>query len=186
MLVTNILAPLQAPALELAALDHERWKIGGEFDEFKTHQRVNNTVLRSKTPDLVLQELWGLLLAHFAVRQLRAQAALPRALDPDRLSFTHVVRVIKRKLPQAAAVPPERLLQWRDALLAEIARGRDVSSRGRFNPRGVRRKMSSFNVRHRGERLHQPHQPHRPHQPHQPHQLHQLHQLHQPKPVLRI
>ena len=105
-LVTNILDPAHAPALELAALYHERWEIEGVFDEFKTHLRANSTVLRSKTPDLVLQELWGLLLAHFAIRQLMAQAAWPRGLDPDRLSFTHAVRVIKRKMPQAAAVPP--------------------------------------------------------------------------------
>jgi hypothetical protein len=105
-LVTNILDPDDAPALELAALYHERWEIEGVFDEFKTHLRANSTVLRSKTPDLVLQELWGLLLAHFAIRQLMAQAAWPRGLDPDRLSFTHAVRVIKRKMPQAAAVPP--------------------------------------------------------------------------------
>jgi hypothetical protein len=105
-LVTNILEPAQAPALELAALYHERWEIEGVFDEFKTHLRANSTVLCSKTPDLVLQELWGLLLAHFAIRQLMAQAAWPRGLDPDRLSFTHAVRVIKRKMPQAAAIPP--------------------------------------------------------------------------------
>ena len=105
-LVTNILDPQAAPALELAALYHERWEIEGVFDEFKTHLRASSTVLRSKTPDLVEQELWGLLLAHFAVRQLMAQAAWPRGLDPDRLSFTHAVRVIKRKMPQAAAVPP--------------------------------------------------------------------------------
>jgi hypothetical protein len=105
-LVTNILDPVAAPALELAALYHERWEIEGVFDEFKTHLRANSTVLRSKTPELVQQELWGLLLAHFAIRQLMAQAAWPRGLDPDRLSFTHAVRVIKRKMPQAAAVPP--------------------------------------------------------------------------------
>ena len=105
-LVTNILDPEQAPALELAALYHERWEIEGVFDEFKTHLRANSTVLRSKTPELVQQELWGLLLAHFAIRQLMVQAAWPRGLDPDRLSFTHAVRVIKRKMPQAAAVPP--------------------------------------------------------------------------------
>jgi hypothetical protein len=105
-LVTNLLDPMEAPALELAALYHERWEIEGVFDEFKTHLRANSTVLRSKTPELVLQELWGLLLAHFAIRQLMAQAAWPRGLDPDRLSFTHAVRVIKRKMPQAAAVPP--------------------------------------------------------------------------------
>jgi IS4 transposase len=105
-LVTNLLDPNGAPALELAGLYHERWEIEGVFDEFKTHLRANSTVLRSKTPDLVLQELWGLLLAHFAIRQLMAHAAWPRGLDPDRLSFTHAVRVIKRKMPQAAAVPP--------------------------------------------------------------------------------
>ena len=105
-LVTNLLDPQAAPALELAALYHERWEIEGVFDEFKTHLRGHSTVLRSKTPELVQQELWGLLLAHFAVRQLMAQAAWPRGLDPDRLSFTHAVRVIKRKMPQAAAVPP--------------------------------------------------------------------------------
>ena len=105
-LVTNILDPDAAPALELAGLYHERWEIEGVFDELKTHLRANSTVLRSKTPALVQQELWGLLLAHFAIRQLMAQAAWARALDPDRLSFTHAVRVIKRKMPQAAAVPP--------------------------------------------------------------------------------
>ena len=105
-LLTNILDPAQAPALELAALYHERWEIEGVFDEFKTHLRSHSTVLRSKTPPLVQQELWGLLLAHFAIRQIMVQAAWPRGLDPDRLSFTHAVRVIKRKMPQAAAIPP--------------------------------------------------------------------------------
>ena len=105
-LATNILDPMEAPARELAALYHERWDIEGVFDEFKTHLRANSTVLRRKTPGLVLQELWGLLLAHFAIGQLMAQAAWPRGLDPDRLSFTHAVRAIKRKMPQAAAVRP--------------------------------------------------------------------------------
>lgn len=105
-LLTNIQDPDEAPALELAALYHERREIESVFDEFKTHLRANSTVLRSKTPDLVLQELWGLLLAHFAVGQSMARAAWSRGLDPDRLSFTNAVRVIKRKMPQAAAFPP--------------------------------------------------------------------------------
>lgn len=105
-LVTNLLEPEQAPGQELAALYHERWEIEGVFDEFKTHLRASSTVLRSKTPELVQQEMWGLLLAHFAIRQLMAQAAWQRELDPDRLSFSHAVRVVKRKMPQAAAVPP--------------------------------------------------------------------------------
>jgi Insertion element 4 transposase N-terminal/Transposase DDE domain len=105
-LVTNILDPQAAPALELAAIYHERWEVESVFDEFKTHMRSTSTVLRSKTPELVEQELWGLLMAHFAIRQLMAQAAWDRALDPDRLSFVHALRVVKRKMPQAAAVPP--------------------------------------------------------------------------------
>lgn len=105
-LVTNLLDASVAPVEELAALYHERWEIENVFDEFKTHLRANSTVLRSKTPDLVQQELWGLLLAHFAIRQLMAQAAWDRGIDPDRLSFSHAVRVIKRKMPQAAALPP--------------------------------------------------------------------------------
>ena len=95
-----------APALELAALYHERWEVESVFDEFKTHMRSTSTVLRSKTPGLVKQELWGLLLAHYAVRQLMERAAWQQGLDPDRLSFVHALRVIKRKMPQAAAIPP--------------------------------------------------------------------------------
>ena len=105
-LVTNILESSAAPALELAALYHERWDIEGVFDEFKTHLRANSTVLRSKRPELVQQELWGLLLVYLAIRQLMAPAARTHKLDPDRLSFMHAVRVIKREMPQAAAVPP--------------------------------------------------------------------------------
>jgi hypothetical protein len=105
-LLTNLMMPDQAPALELAALYHERWEIEGVFDEIKTHLRGASTVLRSKTPELVKQEMWGLLMAHFAVRQLMTQAAALHARDPDDLSFVHAVRVIKRKLPQAAAIPP--------------------------------------------------------------------------------
>ncbi|MGH9486102.1 MAG: IS4 family transposase [Terriglobales bacterium] len=105
-LLTNLLEPQQADALELAALYHERWEIESVFDEFKTHLRGASTVLRSKTPELVQQELWGLLLAHFAVRQLMAEAAWQGHLDPDRVSFVHAVRVVKRKLPQAATLSP--------------------------------------------------------------------------------
>ena len=105
-LVTNILDHEAAPALELAAIYHERWEVESVFDEFKTHMRSNSTVLRSKTPELVEQELWGLLMAHFAIRQLMEQAAWRKALDPDRLSFVHALRVVKRKMPQAAALPP--------------------------------------------------------------------------------
>ena len=105
-LVTTILDPAEAPAGELAALDHERWEIETALDELKTHLRGAKIVLRSKTPDLVRQEFYGLLLAHFAVRGLMHEAALDAGEDPDRLSFVHAVRVIRRKLLLYAALPP--------------------------------------------------------------------------------
>jgi hypothetical protein len=108
-LVTTILEPARAPAMELAALYHERWEMETAFDELKTHLRGAQRVLRSKTPALVYQEAWGFLLAHFAIRALMHEAALgalPRARDPDTLSFTHALRVARRTLPHVGAIPP--------------------------------------------------------------------------------
>jgi IS4 transposase len=104
--VSSILDPAQAPAAELAALYHERWEIEGALAELKTQLRGVRVVLRSKTPALVRQEFWGLLLAHFAVRGLMHEAALQADEDPDRLSFSHAVRVIRRKLPLVPTLSP--------------------------------------------------------------------------------
>ena len=105
-LATTILDPGKAPADELAALYHERWEIETAFDELKTHLRGAKIVLRSKTPDLVRQEFYGLLMAHFAIRGLMHEAALKADEDPDRLSFLHAVRVIRRKMGVYGAIPP--------------------------------------------------------------------------------
>ena len=105
-LVTTILDHDLAPAHELAALYHERWEIETALDELKTHLRGAKIVLRSKTPDLVRQEFYGLMMAHFAIRSLIHEAALKADQDPDRLSFLHAVRVVRRKLPAAIAIPP--------------------------------------------------------------------------------
>jgi hypothetical protein len=105
-LITTILDPAQAPAKELAALYHERWEIETALDELKTHLRGAQIVLRSKTPELVEQEFWGLLMAHFAIRGLMHEAALQADEDPDRLSFLHSVRVVQRRMARFAAIPP--------------------------------------------------------------------------------
>ena len=115
-LVTTILDHEKAPAEELAALYHERWEIETALDELKTHLRGADIVLRSKTPDLVRQEFYGLIMAHFATRGLMHEAALKADEDPDRLSFLHAVRIIRRKLPRALAIPPSpdaSLARWR-------------------------------------------------------------------------
>src|SRR3954462_3597379 len=123
---TTILDRAAAPAAELAALYHERWEIEGALAELKTHLRGARTVLRSKTPELVRQEFWGLLLAHFAVRGLMHEAALRADEDPDRLSFLHAVRVVRRKLPVFAALPPSG-----QARPARGGAGRDPGGAGR-------------------------------------------------------
>lgn len=105
-LVTTILDHRKAPAKELAALYHERWEIETALDELKTHLRGSKIVLRSKTPDLVRQEFYGFMMAHFAIRGLMHEAALKADVDPDRLSFLHAVRVVRRKLAVYSAIPP--------------------------------------------------------------------------------
>jgi hypothetical protein len=105
-LLTTILDTEKAPAHELAALFHERWEIETALDELKTHLRGSRIILRSKTPALVKQEFYGFLLAHYAIRGLMHEAALKGDVDPDTLSFTHTVRVIRRKLPHFVSIPP--------------------------------------------------------------------------------
>lgn len=105
-LITTILDPDQAPAPELAALYHERWEIETALDELKTHLRGSAIVLRSKTPELVQQEFYGLMMAHYAIRGLMHEAALKAAVDPDTLSYLHAVRVVRRKLPSFVSIPP--------------------------------------------------------------------------------
>src|SRR5260370_3611012 len=105
-LITTILDHEKAPAPELAALYHERWEIETTLDELKTHLRGAQIVLRSKTPELVQQEFFGLLMAHFAIRGLMHEAALKADEDPDRLSFLHSVRVVQRRMTRYGAIPP--------------------------------------------------------------------------------
>ncbi len=106
--ITTILDPAEAPAAEVAALYHERWEIETALDEFKTHLRGAKIVFRSKRPDLVRQEFYGFMMAHFAVRGLMHEASLKAAVDPDRLSFVHAVRVIRRNIT-AVSIPPSGL-----------------------------------------------------------------------------
>lgn len=105
-LVTSLLDPAEAPAEELAAQYPQRWELESSFDEIKTHLREHVKVLRSKLPELVLQEFWGLLLAHHALRTLVVEAAQQRGRDPDDISFVHAVRVIRRKVTATLPFSP--------------------------------------------------------------------------------
>jgi hypothetical protein len=105
-LITTILDPALAPALELAALYTERWEVETTLDELKTHQRGPKQVLRSRTPELVAQEVWAHLLVHYALRAVLHTAALEADLDPDRLSFIRTLRVVRRQLIAQPAFSP--------------------------------------------------------------------------------
>jgi hypothetical protein len=106
VVITTILDPTDVPALDLAAAYHERWEEESVLDEIKTHHRGGAEVLRSKTPELVEQQMWGLLLAHYAIRALICDAADEAGHDPDRLSFTRGLRVVRRQVTDQAAISP--------------------------------------------------------------------------------
>ena len=95
-LFTTLLDPVEAPAEELALAYAQRWEIESTFDELKTHQRGARTVLRSKSPGLVLQEIWGHLCCHYAIRTLMFEAADHAHVDPDRVSFVAALRIARR------------------------------------------------------------------------------------------
>jgi hypothetical protein len=154
-LVTTLLDPRVAPALELVCLYHERWESEVVIDETATHQRLAGRPLRSQKPEGVLQELYALLIAHFAIRVLMHEAALQAGLDPDRLSFVHAVRVLHDAIPELQMVDPAEGPRLYARLLQDIAAGRQPARRLRSNPRVVKRKMSNFRLK-RPEHHHWP------------------------------
>lgn len=105
-LITTLLDHRKAPAIDLAAAYAQRWEIETALDELKTHQRGPRAVLRSKSPDLVTQEIWGHLCCHYAIRALMYDAALHAGRDPDRVSFVAALRISRRSIAQAGAFPP--------------------------------------------------------------------------------
>jgi hypothetical protein len=107
-LITTILDPQQAPAGELAALYAQRWEFETTLDEIKTHQRGPGLVLRSRHPHGVEQEVYGFLLVHYAIRELMWQAALQADEDPDRISFTRTLNLVRRQVSTQAAFSPRQ------------------------------------------------------------------------------
>ena len=146
-LVTTLLDPETYPALDLACAYHERWESELVIDETDTHQRLAGRPLRSLKPVGVIQELYGLLIAHYAIRFLMHEAALQAGMDPDRLSFVHALRVIHDAIPEFQMAAPDQLPQLYARLLREIAEGRLPKRRLRTNPRVVKRKMSKFHLK---------------------------------------
>jgi hypothetical protein len=145
-LVTSLLNPRVAPAEELVLAYHARWEFELTADEVKTHQRPA-APLRSKKPVGVIQEVYALLLAHYVVRAVIADAARSADLPPTRLSFLAALRLIRAALPDfQRAAPAEHPRLYRH-LLADIVAARLPPRANHSNPRVVKQKMSNFRVK---------------------------------------
>ena len=107
-LITTILDPEEASAQDLALAYAQRWEIESVFDELKTHQRGPKMVLRSKSPALVRQEIWGYLCCHYAIRTLMAETAATGGRDPDQVSFVAALRIARRSIAHQGDFSPSR------------------------------------------------------------------------------
>jgi len=141
-LLTTLVDAARHPAKRLILLYHERWEEELAIDEVKTHQR-ERPVLRSETPAGVIQEIDGLLLAHYVVRVLMSEAAQRNNLPPRCLSFTGTLKVLRCRLPECPK-SGKGLQRWYENLLAEIAEEVLPQRRNRINPRVIKRKMSNW------------------------------------------
>ncbi len=146
-LLTSLLEADAYPAHALACAYHERWDVELTIDEMDTHQRRPRQPLRSRTPLGVLQELYGLLLAHYAVRAVMHEAALQAGVAPDRLSFVGAVRLLRSAVFEAQIVAQSQFAQWYARLLRDIGREQLPERDNRCNPRVVKRKMSNFDLK---------------------------------------
>ena len=144
VLLTSLLDAAVYPAAELAALYHERWELELTFDELKTHTLDRAEALRSKAPERVDQEVWGLLLAYNLIRVVMRQAAARAGVPPLRLSFRHAVLTLRGFWHTASLTPPGALPRRIEALLEELALFVLPERRPRRYPRAVKIKMTNY------------------------------------------
>jgi hypothetical protein len=154
-LVTTLLDEEVAPAFEIACAYHERWEIELVIDEVDSHQRLAGRPLRSQRPVGVIQELYALLIAHYAVRRVMLEAAATARVDQDRLSFSHALSVIQESLPEFQLVEQSEVPRLYQRLLRDVVQERLPERKPLSNPRVVKRKMSNFKLK-RAEHAHPP------------------------------
>lgn len=143
-LITTLLDAPSYPALMLARRYHERWEIELSIDEIDTHQRLAERPLRSLKPVGVLQELYGLLIAHYLVRKVIHDAAVQVGWDPDRISFINALELICDAIPEFQMLKPKYHAERYQRLLEDIRAFKLPPRENRWNPRVVKRKMSNF------------------------------------------
>lgn len=153
VLLSTITDPGDARADELAGAYHQRWEEETGNDQLKTHLRGPGTVLRSRLPDLVHQEIWAYLIVHHAISALIAKASAAADLDPDRISFTKTLRLIRRTATGTADIPPQDWTEHLPQHLAAIATLLIPTRRERTSPRALKR------ARHNNYRVKKPNEP---------------------------
>ena len=141
-LITDLTNPEDLPAHEAPLVYHERWEQELAFDEIKTHLSGRAVPIRSKTPAGVVQEIYGLMLAHYVVRRVMHDAAVVASQDPDRLSFIDSLRVLQCQLPESPA--RRRPRRGIERLLREVRRQELRPRRDRWYARVIKRKMSNW------------------------------------------
>jgi hypothetical protein len=140
-LITDLTNPEDMPAREAPLVYHERWEQELAFDEIKTHLNGRAVPIRSKAPAGVVQEVYGLVLAHYVVRRVMHDAAVVACQDPDRLSFIDSLRVLQCQLPESPSAEPEA---WYRRLLREVRRQELRPRRDHWYARVIKRKMSNW------------------------------------------
>ena len=140
-LITDLLKPAETAGAEAPLVYHERWEEELAFDEIKTHLSGRAVPIRSKTPAGVVQEVYGLMLAHYVIRRVMHDAAVVACQDPDRLSFIDSLRILQCQLPEA---PDHGTEAWYRRLLGEVRRQKLRPRRERWYPRVIKRKMSNW------------------------------------------
>jgi Insertion element 4 transposase N-terminal/Transposase DDE domain len=147
-LITTLLNPLLYPVLDLVCLYHERWEIEITIDEIETHLAVVHRPLRSLKPVGVIQELYGVLIAHYIIRSIMHDAALQANVDPDRLSFVGAINLIQDAIPEFQLVIPAQHNRLYKRLLSDIAHTLLPIRRHRINPRVLKKTVARFPVKH--------------------------------------
>ncbi|QEG30182.1 hypothetical protein GobsT_49850 [Gemmata obscuriglobus] len=142
-LLNTLVDARRHPAPQVIVQYHERWEEELTIDELKTHQR-ERPVLRSETPGGVVQEIQGLVLAHYVVRVLMCEAAKQNKRSPRRMSFTGALKILRCRLPECPK-SPKRQHAWYADLIAEIAEEVLPERRNRINPRVIKRNMTNWN-----------------------------------------
>ena len=143
-LVTTLADEKTYPAGELIQLYHMRWEFEISNDELTTHQLARRVDLRSLKPAGVVQEIYGVLLAHNAIRRVMCESAERQNIDPRMLSFTHAVRVIRETTPLMRAADTASLPKLYDAMVAQVGHGKLPGRDTRINPRVIKVKMSKW------------------------------------------